>query len=325
MARIGVILGAGGRVGMAYHAGVLAGITDVTGWDARRADLVVGTSAGSMIGAFLRAGIPAPDLAARGLGDPVSGTGVDLLQRAEAAWADSMEDSVRITGGSRRPPNARLPLRAMFPPWRTTPIAAVSGLVPAGTRPSSQITAGLHALFDGKGWPADDLWVCAVRMRDGRRTVFGRAGAPGADVPNAVAASCAIPGVFEPVRIDSDRYVDGGVHSTTNVDTARRADLDLAIVSAPMSVAGDARYLGVDAGMRGFTRASLGMEVRRLQRAGTRVLVFQPTKDEVGHMGLVSQFDSARRKRIISSATDAARTRLDRDDAADALAVLADP
>ena len=56
MGRIGLVLGAGGVIGHAFHAGVLAALADDTGWDPRRADVIVGTSAGSIAGALLRAG-----------------------------------------------------------------------------------------------------------------------------------------------------------------------------------------------------------------------------------------------------------------------------
>ena len=62
--RIGLVLGAGGVVGHAFHAGVLAAVAEATGWDPREADVIVGTSAGSVVGALLRAGASAPDLVA---------------------------------------------------------------------------------------------------------------------------------------------------------------------------------------------------------------------------------------------------------------------
>src|SRR6478735_7027457 len=66
MAGIALVLGAGGTVGHAVHAGVLAALGDVCGWDARRADVVVGTSAGSVVAVLLRAGMPPADLIQRG-------------------------------------------------------------------------------------------------------------------------------------------------------------------------------------------------------------------------------------------------------------------
>ena len=62
--KVAVVLGAGGTVGHAFHAGVLTALHDELGWDARRADLLVGTSAGSIVASMLRAGMPAADLAA---------------------------------------------------------------------------------------------------------------------------------------------------------------------------------------------------------------------------------------------------------------------
>src|SRR5271167_1274348 len=78
---VGLVLGAGGVVGQAYQAGVLAGLHREIGWDPRDADLIVGTSAGSVTGAALRVGVPATDLAAVTIGYPVSRRGGALLDR----------------------------------------------------------------------------------------------------------------------------------------------------------------------------------------------------------------------------------------------------
>ena len=79
VARIGLVLGAGGVTGGAFHAGVLAALAEGTGWDPRRAEIVVGTSAGSVTAAALRAGLPAADLAARAEGRPLSAEGARIL------------------------------------------------------------------------------------------------------------------------------------------------------------------------------------------------------------------------------------------------------
>ena len=50
--KVGLVLGAGGIAGGAFHAGVLAALEEATGWDPRRAGLVVGTSAGSIVCSF---------------------------------------------------------------------------------------------------------------------------------------------------------------------------------------------------------------------------------------------------------------------------------
>src|SRR6478672_1884140 len=68
--RVGLVLGGGGAVGAAYHAGALAALEHDLGWDARNADVILGTSAGSLVGALLRLGVPATDLAALTVGAP---------------------------------------------------------------------------------------------------------------------------------------------------------------------------------------------------------------------------------------------------------------
>src|SRR5690348_3959752 len=67
--RIALVLGAGGPVGHAFHAGALSALEHALGWDARSADLVVGTSAGAQVGGLLRAGLHGADLSARVRGE----------------------------------------------------------------------------------------------------------------------------------------------------------------------------------------------------------------------------------------------------------------
>ena len=73
--KIGLVLGAGGVTGGAYIAGALAALENDLGFDARSADVIVGTSAGALIGALLRSGISAGDLAAWTIGARVVGRG----------------------------------------------------------------------------------------------------------------------------------------------------------------------------------------------------------------------------------------------------------
>ena len=82
MAGIALVLGAGGTVGHTFHAGVLSALAEVVGWDARQADIVVGTSAGSAVAALLHAGMPPTDLLKRGSRLPLSAEGEALVRRA---------------------------------------------------------------------------------------------------------------------------------------------------------------------------------------------------------------------------------------------------
>jgi NTE family protein len=191
-------------------------------------------------------------------------------------------------------------------------------LLPAGVVPTELVAAGLRPLFDG--WPSEALWVNAVRLDDGRRVTFGRDPVQ-TDVATAVAASCAIPSFFEPVRIDGARYVDGGAHSPTNADLVAGLGLDLVIVSSSMSIAGNALRFAVDQPMRRVARLALAQEVARVRRSGTPVLVFQPTASEVAAMGL-NAMDPARRATVTRNARESAARRLARLDARDTLSVL---
>ena len=110
--------------------------------------------------------------------------------------------------------------------------------------------------------------------------MFGRAGAPTAKPAQAVQASCAIPGFFEPPVIGGQRYIDGGVHSTTNADLVVPERLRPGVISAPMSVARRAARLGPSLPMRQIARLSLVREV-----AGLQLTTFQPTAADLAAMG----------------------------------------
>ncbi|HEX6310638.1 MAG TPA: patatin-like phospholipase family protein [Acidimicrobiia bacterium] len=320
MPRIGLVLGAGGVVGHAFHAGVLAELAAATGWDPRTAEVVVGTSAGSVVGALLRAGVSAPDLAARATGAPLSPEGARLAARAGGPAPIPSRPPPRGGGLPRMASPATFLKAALprFPPVRPGALAAAA--LPAGRVPTELVAAGLRPLFTG--WPERDLWLCAVRLDTGRRVVFGQQRAPDAvHVADAAAASCAIPGFFEPVEIGGVRYVDGGAHSPTNADLLAGRGLDLVIVSSPMSVAGNRVRPSLDMPARRLTRLYLGREAGRVRRAGTPVLAFQPVAADLAVMGL-NAMDPARRDAVTRQARESTRRRLARPDVRDRLEVL---
>jgi NTE family protein len=344
--RVGLVLGAGGAVGHAYHAGVLAGLEEATGWDPRDAEVIVGTSAGSVVGSLLRAGLAAPDLAARSTGDALSAGGQALVHRAgtEGGPVSIPSRPPRRRGLPRMASPALLARAALRPFWMNRPGVMLAGALPAGGAPTELISTGLRKLF-GSEWPERELWLTAVRLSDGRRVVFGRDGAPVAHVADAVAASCAIPGFFEPVAIGSVTYVDGGAHSPTNADllahwspsqapapaapvgqaaaAAAGRQLDLVIVSSPMSVAGNRLRPSLDLPARRMCRLYLGQEVARIRRRGVPVLTFQPTGDDLATMGL-NAMDPSRRAPVTRQARESAQKKLERSDVQSILGTLSD-
>ncbi len=317
--RVGLVLGAGGVAGGAFHAGVLAALAETTGWDPRRATVVVGTSAGSVAGAALRAGLSASDMLARAEDRAPSPEGARLLR--EVATARPLPP-LRPPGGPSLPTQVLGTLaRAATQPFAARPLALLAGLLPNGSVSTEMISDGISALFEDD-WPADPLWICAVRQADGRRVVFGR-DASRPPLPQVVAASCAIPAFFQPVTIEGAAYIDGGVHSPTNADVLRSPELrlDLVLVSSPMSVSGRGIRVAGDQPSRRWSGALLDGEARRLRRSGVPVVAFQPTGDDADVMG-VNAMDPSRRTAIARQAYESTLRRLDRADTRQRLTAL---
>ncbi len=210
--RRALVLGGGGIAGIAWHTGALLGLADA-GLDLEGADLVVGTSAGATVAAQLGSGTPIeawferqidPDLQNRELAN----TGLSI--------GELFEMMVRLHEEIPDPAERRRRIGA---------VALAADTVPEAVRAS--VVAG--RLLD-HAWPEPAIAVVAVDAFSGRRRVFDRNS--GVDLVDAVAASCAVPGVWPPVTIGASRYVDGGVFSSCNADLA--AGYDRVLVLAPV-------------------------------------------------------------------------------------------
>jgi NTE family protein len=211
--RTALVLGGGGITGIAWEIGVLAGLTDA-GTDLTGADLVVGTSAGSVVGALLTSGTDLATLYERQL-PPVIGEQAARLNRATLAqfgWA-------------------MLRSRGRDVEFRRRIGALALAAEKAGLTPSEQERLDvIGERLAGTQWPARQLVITAVDAGTGEFRTFDRdAGVP---LLQAVAASCAVPGVYPPVTIDGRRYVDGGMRSAANADLAQ--GYDRLVVLAPI-------------------------------------------------------------------------------------------
>jgi NTE family protein len=306
--RTAVVLGAGGFTGQAFHVGALCALQEAIGFDARKADVLVGTSAGSLVAAGLAGGISAKDLAAELLGEPLSAQGQRLRTAARKHVATGVLAPDLPTTGLR-PLDLRVLLHAARRPHRVRPAALVSSLLPPGRVDTAPIARSVRYLH-GDDWPDRDLRICAVRARDARRVVFGTPDAPQVDVGTAVAASCAIPAYFAPVRVESQTYVDGGMHSATNADVVLADRPELVLVLSPMSVA---KGVGLrpDLGVRLHMRRVVAAEVRRLRRAGSTVVVLQPTAPDLDVMGF-NPMHGGRIAEVVESVAASTRARLER-------------
>src|SRR5262249_11864620 len=262
---VGLVLGAGGVVGGAYHAGALAALAETADWDARNADVIVGTSAGSIAAAALRAGLSGPDQHARSTNTPLSPEGQLLV----GPLTPVLELPTRppFPRGVPLPASPQLAATALLPPWSARPLAALAGLLPAGNVPTAPIGVRTRQMMNGR-WPDQPLWICALRLRDGARVVFGRDEVDSTDVGTAVEASSAIPGYLQPVEIGGETYVDGGAHSPSNADVVSGLGLDLVVVVSPMSAPWTALRPTPNIGSRALASWVLEREVRGIRASG---------------------------------------------------------
>ncbi len=318
--RIGLVLGGGGETGVAYMAGVVAALHDATGWHANDAEIVVGTSAGSLVGTTIRVGVSPSDMHGRMVGAEITPEGAALLSDDVLGKSG---DSIPLSPELLNRPLLTAPellTRAATRPWGRSVKAAAAGVVPSGPMANTFVSDKVRKLAP-HGWPPRDLWIVAVRMDEGKRTVFGNDSGPRADLPEAVAASCAIPGFFTPVQIDGIRYIDGGIYSATNADLLAGRGLDLVIVCAPFSMSA-APTLKADSLVRRYTRYSLMYEAARLRRRGTKnVMAFEPTPEVVKTIG-VNIMDVKKRPVISAAAREAALAHLDDEASAAARKIL---
>lgn len=212
MVKRGLVLGGGGVAGIAWELGVLLGIRDAAP-DLRPAvvdaEMIVGTSAGSTVAAQLATGIDLEELFNRQLSDTSSEIEVDFdIESVTAMFADAANGATSDAEIRRR-------------------IGALA--LEAATVPESDRRAAIAGRLPQHEWSKRRVLIPAVDAETGDLVVFtNTAGVPLVD---AVAASCAVPGVWPPVSIDGRRYMDGGVRSATNADLAD--DCDRVLVISP--------------------------------------------------------------------------------------------
>jgi NTE family protein len=291
--KIGLVLGAGGVVGGAYHAGALTALEHDVGWDPRRADVIVGTSAGSLVAGLLRRSVPASDLAAHTVGAPLSPDGLAIEDALQPEF-----DPITLRTFMRLPrvPHPRAVWSAVRRPLRFDAMRALMTHMPDGR----QVLAP-HLEFLGTEWPDSSLYICAVNRRSGQRAVFGRNGHPTDGLGAAVAASCAVPGYFAPVQVDGDWYIDGGIASPTNADTLRELELDLVVIVSPMTTIERLPRYSFERVARERATRQLHREVGVLERRGIETMVLEPGAEVLEHVTLDFMSDEHTREIVAAS------------------------
>ncbi len=312
--KVGLVLGAGGVMGGAWLTGGLDAIAKETGWDPSEADYVVGTSAGSMMGSLLAGGVPPWFMVAFSAGERFEGvTNADGRPAATANRAGGAAFPIHRALPRPGPGSWRLAIRTLFRPLRHTPATIGAGWLPWGIVSTKPLAQQIRHVVPS-GWAAHpNLWIVACDYATGQRIAFGRDDAPEADLADAVAASCAIPGFYRPVEIGGRRYVDGGMYSTSNLDILRDEGLDLVVCLNPTSSLHPPQaWNPLDWGARLWRRASgrrLGSEAKKLRARSVDVVLIQPVAEDLAAMG-PNLMSRKGRNRVIETAQRTVRAQL---------------
>jgi len=217
---------------------------------------------------------------------------------------------------------------ALSNPLRHTPVQMVAGWLPAGFISTDSLRETVTRAVPGDWVEHPSYWAVACDYESGRRIPFGRLGSPRVHIGDAVAASCAIPGFYRPVKIGRRRYVDGGVCSVSNMDLVAGRGLDLVICLNPLTSRSEGQgssrggLSGVATGAingaldvvpsltRRAARGRLEREERKVRRFGTEVVTIEPTADDHAVMGR-NWMSAERRQEVIDTAEETVARQLE--------------
>jgi NTE family protein len=262
MTKRALVLGGGGTVGIAWETGVLNGLQSA-GVDVTNADLIVGTSAGSVVGTQVALGMPLEGLLGAQLAplDETRDRPVAVDPQYFAAVAQKLALAKRVTSEL------------------LTEVGTLALSAPTGDEAEY---LQRFELLHNAAWPEHGLVITVVDAQSGEfRGLDHESSAP---LREAVAASCAVPGIFPPVTIGGRHYIDGGMRSGTNADLAQRYDVVLII--APIGSSAE--------GMGGSARRQMEEEIAQLREAGSLVDVILPDEETLDVFG-VNLMDTSRR------------------------------
>jgi NTE family protein len=256
-----LVLGGGGVAGVAWELGILTGLHDA-GVDVRGADLIIGTSAGSVVGAQISSGTELETLFASQL-TPVEQSKERAVAFDPTQMMEVFSKAIAEAGSDAKAMRARIGAYALS----------------AQTVPEAERRAIIESRLPVHTWPQQRLLIVAVDTATGEEYVIGRES--GVSLVDAVGASCAVPGVWPPVTIAGRRYMDGGMRSATNADLAN--GYNRILILNPLGEG--ANYFGI--GPAG--------EAAALKRAGSQVLVIEPDAASISAIGM-NPLDPATRK-----------------------------
>ena len=288
-----LVLGCGAVAGAAWQIATLNELQQRLGWDARDADILIGTSAGAVLATLLGAKVSVERMLASQRGE-----------LNECNW-----DHDTDTGGAIPPlPRFGLSGAKLFMHGlrgEVSPLTAITGLMPHGRTDMQPMINLIDSVVTPGQWvPHRNTWLIAVDTDSGQRVAFGR---DDIQIPanRAVCASYAVPGVCPPVQWQGSTYLDGGIASPASVDLLLGSDIEEAIVLAPMaSMQMDSPrspLAKIKRRVRLYMTAIVDREVAQLRAAGIRVIRIDPGPEDLAAFGF-NMLDPARRERVFQTA-----------------------
>ena len=250
-----LVLGGGGLAGIAWMTGLLFGLSE-QGVDLRAAEIMVATSAGSTVAAQLSSGLSLNDLFARQV-DPAR-------QTREIVPADHLVAAFQKMIATDSSSLDRGAFMRSFGQWALA----------ASTVSEEERRAVIAERLPNHAWPESMLVIVAVDTETGEATLFDRFAET--SLIDAVAASCAVPGVWPAVTIRGRRYMDGGTRSSDNADLVR----------------GYARTVILSP--NGTTRPALKDQMALLEGAGGRACMVEPDEASRAAIGANSLLPETR-------------------------------
>lgn len=292
--RRALVLGCGAVAGAAWSIPVLDALQQELGWDARQADLLIGTSVGAVLAALLAGGI-----------------GVQRMMASQRGEADDCGWNHDTDSGGTWPPLPAMRLTAPALVWKGLrgqlgPLTAFAGLLPRGRTDMRPFMRLIDQVAPAGGWaPHPAAWMMAVDTASGKRVALGRADAPKAPLNLAVCASYAVPGCCPPIGIGTRTYIDGGVVSPTSADFVIGAGIDEAIVLAPFASRDmdHPRSLPekIERRVRRAMTAIVDHECAALRQAGIRVIRLEPGPEDLAAIGY-NMLDPRLRRHVFETA-----------------------
>jgi len=308
--RIGLVLGAGGFLGAAWTTGALACLQDRLPDAAADVDLIVGTSAGSVLAAALRCHASLDEIVAWQCGDASGILGESVML---AAQDGPLPPLPHLRLGSLPLARAGLLRPLEVPPW-----VGASGWLPHGRGRHAALRSLVGALHrrhhqrrhqafrdaPPSHWVDGHTWIAAMDYHTGRQVLFGRQGAPHASLTDAVVASCSIPGWYEPTVIGGRRYVDGGLRSTTSLSAQSGTKVHEVYVLAPMASTEPDHplqpHLRIERRLRQLITRAVLRQAKLLAVQGKRVTVVTPGPKDLAVMG-ANLMDAGRRQAVLET------------------------